>query len=166
MNESKHCSVCDRVLPRPEFYKDGAAADRLKAACKDCVKLRSRRHRLANKKRDAFRSRRYYAAHKGKEAERHRRYRVTHITEIARYQNLHHAQNPEQNPAQQKLRYAVKIGRLSKGPCEVCGTTRVDGHHDDYSKPLDVRWLCRQHHIALHHLNTGDQPCLTISIAP
>jgi hypothetical protein len=34
-------------------------------------------------------------------------------------------------------------------PCEVCGATKVEKHHPDYSKPLEVRWLCREHHLAL-----------------
>ena len=54
-----------------------------------------------------------------------------------------------------KARYtmgnAIRDGRLKRGVCEVCGNTHVDGHHDDYSKPLDVRWLCRKHHYELHH---------------
>ncbi len=47
--------------------------------------------------------------------------------------------------------YAIKRGKLIREPCEVCGTTaHVVAHHDDYSKPLSVRWLCRGHH-AQHH---------------
>lgn len=47
---------------------------------------------------------------------------------------------------------AINRGVLVKQPCEVCGTTkgRIDAHHDDYDKPLEVRWLCRKHHNLLH----------------
>jgi hypothetical protein len=31
-----------------------------------------------------------------------------------------------------------------------CGEPRVDAHHDDYARPLDVRWLCRPHHRLTH----------------
>lgn len=44
---------------------------------------------------------------------------------------------------------AIRRGELVRQPCEACGSTEVDAHHDDYSKPLDVRWLCRTHH--KHH---------------
>lgn len=45
---------------------------------------------------------------------------------------------------------AVRDGRLERGPCEVCGATPAQGHHDDYGAPLEVRWLCTTHH-AEHH---------------
>lgn len=46
---------------------------------------------------------------------------------------------------------AIAGGKLVRGPCEVCATTkRVEGHHDDYTKPLEVRWLCTRHH-QQHH---------------
>ena len=50
-----------------------------------------------------------------------------------------------------KVFRAVRKGLLTKRPCEVCGAVKVDAHHDDYTKPLEVRWLCREHHMAHHH---------------
>ena len=49
--------------------------------------------------------------------------------------------------AKWKVAYALKTGRLIKGQCELCGGSRVEGHHDDYRKPLQVRWLCHKHHM-------------------
>lgn len=45
---------------------------------------------------------------------------------------------------------AVKSGVLVRRPCRECGATKVEAHHTDYSKPLDVVWLCRAHHVAEH----------------
>lgn len=50
-----------------------------------------------------------------------------------------------------KTYYEIKMGRLIRKPCEVCGEIKVEAHHDDYSKPFDIRWLCGQHHRA-HHM--------------
>ena len=48
---------------------------------------------------------------------------------------------------------AVRRGLLTCQPCKFCGRTEnVHGHHDDYSKPLDVLWLCKNHHLLLHAL--------------
>lgn len=58
--------------------------------------------------------------------------------------------NPEKLKAQKIVQFAVQYGQMTKQPCEVCGAERVDAHHDDYSKPLKVRWLCRLHHAAVH----------------
>lgn len=43
----------------------------------------------------------------------------------------------------------LRRGLLVRQPCEVCGG-EAEMHHDDYDKPLDVRWLCRDHHLACH----------------
>jgi len=61
-----------------------------------------------------------------------------------------------ESSVQQKLRRAVKSGRVDKHPCEVCGDVKVHGHHDDYSKPLSVRWLCHKHHRE-HHLKEREK---------
>jgi hypothetical protein len=41
-------------------------------------------------------------------------------------------------------------GTLQPQPCEVCGSPEVQMHHDNYNKPLDVRWLCTTHHGIAH----------------
>lgn len=48
------------------------------------------------------------------------------------------------------FRDALKDNRLVRQPCFVCGETEVDGHHPDYSAPLSVVWLCKEHHKQLH----------------
>lgn len=58
--------------------------------------------------------------------------------------------NPEKYRAHVAVQRALSAGTLTKGKCEVCGESAVDAHHDDYTRPLDVRWLCRQHHTRLH----------------
>lgn len=41
---------------------------------------------------------------------------------------------------------AVRDGSLKRAPCVVCGKERSEAHHEDYSRPLDVVWMCRPHH--------------------
>lgn len=52
--------------------------------------------------------------------------------------------------ARKRVSRAVRLGRLVRQPCEVCGLSQAEGHHDDYDKPLQVRWLCAEHH-RQHH---------------
>lgn len=54
--------------------------------------------------------------------------------------------------ARQTLNNRIREGAIKRGVCEMrkCRLTG-HGHHDDYNKPLEVRWLCRQHHEDLHH---------------
>jgi hypothetical protein len=57
---------------------------------------------------------------------------------------------PEKRRADSAVYNALRRGRLAKQPCEVCGGIKVHAHHDDYSNPLAVRWLCPTHHMRLH----------------
>jgi len=52
--------------------------------------------------------------------------------------------------AYRMVRLAVLSGDLVRQPCEVCGATPSEAHHEDYGKPLDVRWLCQAHHNERH----------------
>jgi len=41
--------------------------------------------------------------------------------------------------------------------CVICGATkRIDGHHEDYSKPHVIIWLCKKHHFLLHRYRRQD----------
>lgn len=65
---------------------------------------------------------------------------------------LYRQRHREKHQARMAVYEAVRDGRMTRGPCEVCGTTEdVHGHHDDYSKRLEVRWICRSCHHDLHH---------------
>jgi hypothetical protein len=57
--------------------------------------------------------------------------------------------------AQRAVTRAIASGELIRKPCVICAAfgafdPRSHGHHEDYSKPLDVIWLCSWHHINRH----------------
>lgn len=60
----------------------------------------------------------------------------------------------KKDPLKVKVRQIVRTlvyeGKLKKYPCVVCGNPKSQAHHEDYSKPLDIIWLCAQHHTDLH----------------
>lgn len=58
--------------------------------------------------------------------------------------------NPEKRSAHQAVQTAIRNGSLVKMACTVCGAPKSHAHHDDYSKPLEVIWLCHTHHMDRH----------------
>jgi hypothetical protein len=80
-----------------------------------------------------------------------------------RYTSKFKAANPEKAAAHRVLREAVKRGDVARpGACSACGIAcKAHGHHDDYAKPLVVRWLCQlchnAHHAAIRRLNAQAQ---------
>lgn len=56
--------------------------------------------------------------------------------------------------ARKKIRTLVELRKIVRQPCEVCGAQPAEAHHDDYRRPLDVRWLCAEHHRE-HHRRIG-----------
>lgn len=48
----------------------------------------------------------------------------------------------------------IRARKVPIQPCEVCSTKEnVHKHHDDYSKPLEVRFLCDVHHGEMRRIN-------------
>jgi hypothetical protein len=104
------------------------------------------KHRAEQKK--------YRLKHPEKVKEIERKYRSTH-------RNIQHDAKkrwrndyPEKFSAQQVIYRAVRDGKIIKpGLCQMCGAeyVTIEGHHFDYSRPLDVVWLCHDCHISIFH---------------
>src|ERR1017187_6135005 len=54
---------------------------------------------------------------------------------------------------------ALGSGKLVKPLACACGNPKIEAHHPDYSKPLDVEWLCHPCHDALHGKGQGRTHC-------
>jgi len=65
------------------------------------------------------------------------------------YKKLQYQRYPERVRAREAVKKALKSGKLERGSCFFCKSTAVQAHHEDYSKPLEVFWLCRKHHRAV-----------------
>ena len=63
------------------------------------------------------------------------------------------AKNSVKVSAHNEVNKAMQRGDIERLPCECCGNEKAEAHHDDYLKPLDVRFLCREHHIKWHQEN-------------
>jgi len=72
---------------------------------------------------------------------------------------------PERRKIARSVSIAVLKGILVKKPCCVCGTLdMICAHHEDYSKPLDVVWICSKHHAELHQMKK--KTALTMQFTP
>lgn len=59
-----------------------------------------------------------------------------------RYSAEMRRRHPEHYRARRMAERARRSGRLVPQPCEICGALKVEMHHDDYSQPYHVHWLC------------------------
>lgn len=73
------------------------------------------------------------------------------VKEAEEYERQEGGDQATRTRARDQLRAAVRRGAVTKPTtCTNCGKGgQLDGHHTDYSKPLEVEWLCRScHHTA------------------
>lgn len=59
-------------------------------------------------------------------------------------------ENVAKRKARDKVRARVESGKIIPQPCESCGCKPAQAHHEDYTKQLDIIWLCAVHHIKRH----------------
>lgn len=81
-------------------------------------------------------------------------YRIKYKDKITEYRVNYVKQYPYKVKAHSRVTAAIHSGQLvSAKICQAIGcneTKNIEGHHDDYNKPLDVRWFCRQCHRGFH----------------
>lgn len=118
----KPCKRCGVSKPLKSYYKHDGAVDGHRGECKECC-------------RDKYRG--YRRSIKGQETYRRARVR--------------HAMNPKIHASRGKVARAISNGILKQKPCEHCNEKlNTEGHHVDYSKPLEVIWLCSSCHSKEH----------------
>lgn len=146
------CSGCGETKPASDFYvlvRRGKPS--LRARCKPCFYQQCSNWAVSNREKQREIARRYRAEKPDLIRSTKERWTKANAERIKSRDVAMRKANPEKERAHWTVGNALRYGKLVKKPCEICGSARyVDAHHDDYSKPLDVRWLCRSHHV-LHH---------------
>jgi hypothetical protein len=144
----KTCFKCKTAKPLSEFYKHAQMRDGHLNKCTECTKADARTHRRRYPERhrewDIKKSRHHDAAISRKE------YIRTHPEMRQKTIERWAEKNKDKIRAQRKAAHAVKVGAIVRQPCAVCGIAEAQAHHEDYSKPLDVVWLCARHHSQRH----------------
>lgn len=155
----KTCFCCQQSKPLSEYYKHPQMGDGHLNKCKECVKKYAIKHRLANHEY-LLRYDRQRAMLPHRKASREK-YWEMHPGKAGSHAKQWSSLNPKKRAAQLKMARAIRSGRLVRLPCVKCGNPKSQGHHEDYSKPLDVIWLCTKHHAERHKELRG-----TLEITP
>lgn len=124
----KKCKKCGISKPRTEFPKHSSIKGEVENLCKKCRYQQIKLWRKKNKEK----------------------YLETARKHVKKYANKY----PEKMIAHQKVTAAKLLGILIKPKlCELCGKDHknIQAHHEDYSKPLEVVWLCVQCHNDVHN---------------
>lgn len=148
---TKKCSTCGLDLSLSLFHNKPDCEHGVASICKSCEK-KYQQDRLRKKRLDPQwvlneRKRQREKNQKLRNAGLIRKLTTEEMTQ-QKYRDI--ARNPEKNAARRKLSDAIRRGRLIPKPCEKCGILPSEGHHTDYTKPLDVMWLCKRHHVEIH----------------
>lgn len=147
-----HCKTCAQDKEASAFYVSN------QARCKECVKASVTAHRKANLERvrayDRMRGSMPHRVAARADYAKTKAYAESHEAASVRWA----AKHPERRRASHLVGNAVRDGKLVPWP--VCAIPECDrkpqGHHADYSRPLDVVWLCPAHHKQAHALVAND----------
>ena len=156
MCDSKKCFKCGVHKPLSEFYKHKMMADGYLNKCKDCAKTDVRRNR--DEKLDYYREYDRQRANNPERVKARLDYAQSEEGKISQTEAKKRwiENNLIKRAAQTMIKnYLRSRPHLVKENCESCGTKseRIHKHHDDYSKPLEVRFLCPKCHSKWHKEN-------------
>ena len=143
--ETKICKTCGKEKSLNDFYKHSEMADGYLNVCKKC-KQEYQASRPKEKLKEIEQRRNQKPERRQHLKENHKKWRREN-PEKARAQRI---RSYEKYKARTALGNAIYHGKIQKEPCKECGNTEVEGHHSDYSKPLNVIWLCSQCHRKYH----------------
>ena len=140
----KKCHSCKKCLSTDLFYKNIAKPDGFNSSCRTCHKEWRKSHYRRNSVRVTAQNRKWERDH-------------IDVTRSWRRSATKRAYIAKLKPLGLHVIYgmvyrALRDGVILKSPCRICGEAKVEAHHEDYSKPLDLLWYCRRHHTRLHQI--------------
>jgi len=151
----KICRKCGKELDIDSFYKHKKMADGRLNVCIDCTKSRVKKHRNENIERireyDRERSKREESVLARKKYSKTEGGKISH----SRCNKAYRDRYPLKYAAHTFISNAVKYGLIRREcKCSECESEyKVEAHHDDYSKPMEIRWLCELCHKQWHREN-------------
>lgn len=152
----KTCNKCQRSLPLEDFHRHKGFKDGRRKVCKACSCQNSKKYYANNREKHLEVCRDWQNKNREKVQEYQRQAR-RRSKEVARRWIVN---NPERAKAQKKLNYAVFKGELERSEkCQVCGCVHrnIQAHHYDYSKPLEVIWVCTGCHGWIHRKRPAEK---------
>ena len=160
--ETYICEICGEEKPITDFYKEVSKRGHTKN-CIECIKKRKKEYykknydkikeaRQKDENNHVLRQRRYVKNNKEKVQKTNTEQYCKNREKRINYAREHRKKFPAQEHAHQVLRSAIRSGRMVRpDECSICHKKcKPQGHHEDYSKPLDVIWLCRSCHTLVH----------------
>ena len=148
----KICTSCKQELSLDNFGRHKCSRDGLRTRCKPCEVAANTEYRKTAS--GAARLRAYRSQQHVAEKMREASSKWLNSPHGRKKKREVESRYPERKQARKVVNWAIRSGKMARLPCEVCGESKSEAHHDDYRKPLDVRWLCVKHHSEWHTNNT------------
>lgn len=139
----KHCYNCQQVKPLTDFYH---FKGKPKTPCKKCRTILSLQWAQKNPEKRKANWQRSASVRRDDHREQSLNYVQRHPERRRESVKKYNDNNKEKRRARSRVAYALQIGTLKRLPCVKCGAVKSQAHHEDYSKPLLVRWLCAKCH--------------------